>query len=106
MVRRTTDDFFANGDLMAGTMSFGVESSHRMAASFGIDFSTRVYDEVLFMTADCSKWVLTNHASLANGWVGNGVDQLGNGKLDIISSSENSRSHQITVQEKLNDRIG
>ena len=57
LVRRTTDDFFANGDLMAGTMVFGAESSHRLADSFAIDHTAMGWDEVLFMTGDCSKWV-------------------------------------------------
>ena len=77
---------------MTGTMVFGAESSNRLADSFATDFSTLVYDEVLFMTADCSKWVLTSQSNMAGGW-------NGNGKLDVIGTSENGSGHQITVQE-------
>ena len=50
LVRRTTDDSFSNGDLMAGTMSFGIESSHRLADSFAIDHSSFGWDEVRVST--------------------------------------------------------
>ena len=99
LVRRTTDDFFANGDLMAGTMVFGAESSHRLADSFAIDHTAMGWDEVLFMTGDCSKWAIASYVEFL-GW---GRD-TGNGqRMRLLASSENPEVHDIAVKDHVHD---
>ena len=99
LVRRTTDDFFANGDLMAGTMIFGAESSHRLADSFAIDHTAMGWDEVLFMTGDCSKWAIASYVEFL-GW---GRD-TGNGqRMRLLASSENPEVHDIAVKDRVHD---
>ena len=97
LVRRTTDDFFANGDLMAGTMVFGAESSHRLADSFAIDHTTMGWDEVLFMTGDCSKWAIASYVEFL-GW---GREGPNGRKMRILASSENPEIHDILVQDRV-----
>ena len=99
LVRRTTDDFFANGDLMAGTMVFGAESSNRLADSFAIDHTGMGWDEVLFMTGDCSKWAIVSYVEFL-GW---GREGPNGRKMRILGSSENPEIHDILVQDRVDD---
>ena len=72
LVRRTTDDAIANGDLMAGTLVFGQQHQQMKGSSFAMDFTNYDYNRIMFMTADCTKWVQTTKDQFTNGWGDNG----------------------------------
>ena len=52
-------------------------------------------NEVLFMTGDCSKWVLAGPDNFSGGAWGK------DGKITVLKTSENGSGHQLSVQERV-----
>ena len=53
---------------MAGTLVFGIEHRQMKGPSFAIDFTNYWYTRIMFMTADCVKWVETTKDQFEAGW--------------------------------------
>ena len=81
LVRRTTDDSFSNGDLMAGTMVAGITHQLMRGPNLAMDFTNYDYNRIIFMTADCVHWVETTRDQFASGW-GSG------GGITVVATSE------------------
>ena len=89
LVRRTTDDAFSNGDLMAGTMVDGLPHQMMKGPNFAMDFTLYDYNRIMFMTADCTKWVETTKDQFAAGWGAGGA-------INVVATSE-SITDTVTV---------
>jgi len=66
LVRRTEGKIFSYNDDLAGSVTDGTPHNNPMGAGFSQNFESTVsdYNQFLFATGDCSKWILADRAQI------------------------------------------
>jgi hypothetical protein len=72
LVRRTTGKTYSQSDKLAGSQVSGSAHDDPLGATFSKRFDTLDYDQFLFTTGDCKRWMIMDKSMVlswyANGW--------------------------------------